>query len=83
MPGMMDTVLNLGLNHDNVEGMIAHGFDQRFVRDCYRRLISMYGDVVLGVALLQSIQRSLSRTAGLTAVVVERAEETEGKKGND
>ncbi len=49
MPGMMDTVLNLGLNHENVEGMIGHGFDERFVRDCYRRLVSMYGDVVLGV----------------------------------
>ncbi|MFQ5527448.1 MAG: pyruvate, phosphate dikinase [Thermoanaerobaculia bacterium] len=49
MPGMMDTVLNLGLNHDNVDGMIQHGFDERFVRDCYRRLVSMYGNVVLGV----------------------------------
>ncbi len=48
MPGMMDTVLNLGLNHATVEGMIGHGFDERFVRDCYRRLVSMYGDVVLG-----------------------------------
>lgn len=49
MPGMMDTVLNLGLNHENVEGMIGNGSDERFVRDCYRRLVSMYGDVVLGV----------------------------------
>jgi pyruvate,orthophosphate dikinase len=49
MPGMMDTVLNLGLNDDSVEGMIAAGFDERFVRDCYRRLLTMYGDVVLGV----------------------------------
>jgi pyruvate,orthophosphate dikinase len=49
MPGMMDTVLNLGLNDESVEGMIAAGFDERFVRDCYRRLLTMYGDVVLGV----------------------------------
>ncbi len=49
MPGMMDTVLNLGLNDAAVEGMVAAGMDERFVRDCYRRLISMYGDVVLGV----------------------------------
>jgi pyruvate,orthophosphate dikinase len=49
MPGMMDTVLNLGLNDETVEGMIAAGFGDRFVWDCYRRLLSMYGDVVLGV----------------------------------
>ena len=49
MPGMMDTVLNLGLNDVAVQGMIDNGFDERFVRDCYRRLLSMYGDVVLGV----------------------------------
>ena len=49
MPGMMDTVLNLGLNDETAKGMVAAGFDERFVRDCYRRLVSMYGDVVLGV----------------------------------
>ena len=49
MPGMMDTVLNLGLNDETAAGMIAAGMDERFVRDCYRRLVSMYGDVVLGV----------------------------------
>ncbi|MDX1502434.1 MAG: pyruvate, phosphate dikinase, partial [Thermoanaerobaculia bacterium] len=49
MPGMMDTVLNLGLNDEIVEGMIAGGFDERFVRDCYRRLLTMFGDVVMGV----------------------------------
>jgi pyruvate, orthophosphate dikinase len=49
MPGMMDTVLNLGLNADIVETWIAAGADERFVLDAYRRLITMYGDVVLGV----------------------------------
>jgi pyruvate,orthophosphate dikinase len=49
MPGMMDTVLNLGLNGDIVEAQIAAGVDPRFIRDCYRRLLTMYGDVVLGV----------------------------------
>ncbi len=49
MPGMMDTILNLGLNSEIVEGMIAAGRDARFVRDCYRRLVQMYGDVVLEV----------------------------------
>ena len=49
MPGMMDTVLNLGLNGEIVEAQIAAGVDPRFIRDCYRRLLTMYGDVVLGV----------------------------------
>src|SRR5688572_9264018 len=49
MPGMMDTILNLGLNDETVAGMTANGFDARFVRDCYRRLLQMYGDVVLNV----------------------------------
>ncbi|MFP3940473.1 MAG: pyruvate, phosphate dikinase [Thermoanaerobaculia bacterium] len=50
MPGMMDTVLNLGLNRDLVDTRIEAGEDPRFVRDAYRRLLTMYGDVVLGVA---------------------------------
>ena len=49
MPGMMDTVLNLGLNRDIVDAQVAAGVDARFIRDCYRRLLTMYGDVVLGV----------------------------------
>jgi pyruvate,orthophosphate dikinase len=49
MPGMMDTVLDLGLNDDVVEGMIAATGDARFVLDSYRRLIQMFGAVVLGI----------------------------------
>ncbi|MGB0629207.1 MAG: pyruvate, phosphate dikinase [Alphaproteobacteria bacterium] len=49
MPGMMDTVLNLGLNDDTVEGLAAKSGDARFAWDSYRRFIQMYGDVVLGV----------------------------------
>ncbi|MDH3658442.1 MAG: pyruvate, phosphate dikinase [Alphaproteobacteria bacterium] len=49
MPGMMDTVLNLGLNDDTVEGLAAESDDARFAKDSYRRFIQMYGDVVLGV----------------------------------
>jgi pyruvate,orthophosphate dikinase len=49
MPGMMDTILNLGLNETNLESWIAAGADERFVLDAYRRLLTMYGDVVLGV----------------------------------
>jgi pyruvate,orthophosphate dikinase len=49
MPGMMDTVLNLGLNDETVEGLIAASGDARFAWDSYRRFIQMYGSVVLGV----------------------------------
>ncbi len=49
MPGMMDTVLNLGLSDSIVEALIARGVDERFVLDSYRRLLTMYGDVVLEV----------------------------------
>ena len=48
MPGMMDTVLNLGLNDETVNGVIASTGNPRFAWDCYRRFVSMYGDVVLG-----------------------------------
>ena len=49
MPGMMDTVLNLGLNDATVEGLSAASKDPRFAWDSYRRFIQMYGSVVLGV----------------------------------
>ena len=49
MPGMMDTVLNLGLNDVTVEGLAASSGDDRFAWDSYRRFIQMYSDVVLGV----------------------------------
>ncbi|MFN7158578.1 MAG: PEP/pyruvate-binding domain-containing protein, partial [Erythrobacter cryptus] len=49
MPGMMDTVLNLGLNDATVEGLAASSGDARFAWDSYRRFIQMYGDVVLGI----------------------------------
>jgi pyruvate, orthophosphate dikinase len=49
MPGMMDTVLNLGLNDRTVEGLAKKSGDPRFARDSYRRFIQMYGQVVLGV----------------------------------
>ncbi|MGB6426700.1 MAG: pyruvate, phosphate dikinase, partial [Methyloceanibacter sp.] len=49
MPGMMDTVLNLGLNDLTVEGLARRSSDRRFAYDTYRRFIQMYGDVVLGI----------------------------------
>src|ERR1700760_1181820 len=49
MPGMMDTVLNLGLNDETVEAVAKKSGDRRFAYDSYRRFITMYSDVVLGV----------------------------------
>ncbi len=49
MPGMMDTVLNLGLNDETVLGLADSTGDPRFAYDCYRRFVAMYGDVVMGV----------------------------------
>jgi len=49
MPGMMDTILNLGLNDETVLALVRATQNERFAWDCYRRFIQMYGDVVLGV----------------------------------
>ena len=49
MPGMMDTILNLGLNDQTVEALARKTSNPRFAWDCYRRFVQMYGDVVLGV----------------------------------
>src|SRR5690606_3107215 len=49
MPGMMDTILNLGLNEETVTALENTTNNPRFAWDCYRRFIQMYGDVVLGV----------------------------------
>ena len=49
MPGMMDTVLNLGLNDDTVQGLARQTGNGRFAYDCYRRFVQMFGDVVLGM----------------------------------
>ncbi len=49
MPGMMDTVLNIGLNDETIQGLINQSGDPRFAYDCYRRFVNMYGDVVMGL----------------------------------
>jgi pyruvate, orthophosphate dikinase len=49
MPGMMDTVLNLGLNEQTLQGLIKKSGNERFVWDSYRRFVQMYGDVVMGM----------------------------------
>jgi len=53
MPGMMDTILNLGLNDQSVLALAAATKNDRFAWDCYRRFVQMYGDVVLGVQKLE------------------------------
>jgi pyruvate,orthophosphate dikinase len=50
MPGMMDSILNLGLNDETVEGLIEKNNNSRFAYDCYRRFVQMFGDVVMGVS---------------------------------
>ncbi len=49
MPGMMDTILNLGLNDDTVEGLASASGDERFAYDSYRRFVQMFGNVVMGI----------------------------------
>ncbi len=63
MPGMMDTVLNIGLNNETTEGLAALSGDKRFAYDSYRRLIQMYGKVVLGVS--DTLFEEVLRTARL------------------
>ena len=68
MPGMMDTVLNLGLNDETVAGLAKQANDERFAWDSYRRFIQMYGDVVLGVDHhdFEDILDTYKRDEGLT-----------------
>ncbi|MBI1298637.1 pyruvate, phosphate dikinase [bacterium] len=65
MPGMMDTVLNLGLNDETVEGLAQLTGDRRFALDAYRRFISMFGHIVMGVEG-EKFDRVLSRVKART-----------------
>ncbi len=67
MPGMMDTVLNLGLNDQTVEGLVGRSGDRRFAYDTYRRFIQMYADVVLGLdhELFEEILENFKNLKGL------------------
>ena len=68
MPGMMDTVLNLGLNDRSVEGLAAQTDNERFAYDSYRRFMSMYGRIVLGIdgAPFDQLFDDAKRLAGVT-----------------
>ncbi len=68
MPGMMDTVLNLGLNDASVEALAKQTNDERFAYDSYRRFIAMYGRIVLGVggARMDEVFEEAKKAAGAT-----------------
>jgi len=76
MPGMMDTVLNLGLNNNSVLGLAATTDNQRFAYDSYRRFIQMFGDVVMGIhadrfeRILEGYKRRIGRHAQDTDLTV-------------
>lgn len=67
MPGMMDTVLNIGLNDETAESMVAMTGDERFVYDAYRRLVQMFGSVVMGLPdeLFEQVITAARRRAGV------------------
>jgi pyruvate,orthophosphate dikinase len=71
MPGMMDTILNLGLNDETARGLAERTQNPRFAYDAYRRFLTMYGNVVLGVKhhafdhVLTSARRSMAETLGI------------------
>lgn len=67
MPGMMDTILNLGLNDDTVEALAGRTGDARFAYDCYRRFIQMYATVVIGVedGVFEELLDAARDTAGV------------------
>ena len=67
MPGMMDTVLNLGLNDETVEGLAKLTDDRRFALDAYRRFISMFGEIVMGIEsekFERVLERAKTQTSG-------------------
>ncbi|HKE12365.1 MAG TPA: PEP/pyruvate-binding domain-containing protein, partial [Myxococcota bacterium] len=79
MPGMMDTILNLGLNAETVEGLAASA-DARFAYDSYRRFVQMYGDIVLGIPMERFDERleALKRSRGAELDTALSAEDWSG-----
>ena len=77
MPGMMDTVLDIGLNDDTIEGLIAQSNDERFAYDAYRRLVMMYADVVMEKA--SGIEPKDGK--GIRKVLDEKLEKIKNKQG--
>lgn len=96
MPGMMDTVLNLGLNDQTIEGLIDRTQDERFALDCYRRFIQMYSNVVMEIEHFQFdniLEREKSRenvtydyelsADGLRKVIAEYKKLVRRERGED
>jgi pyruvate,orthophosphate dikinase len=77
MPGMMDTVLNIGLNDETIQGLIAESGDERFAYDAYRRLVMMYADVVIEKAGGMDPAKGI----GIRKIMDERLEEVKKEKG--
>jgi pyruvate, orthophosphate dikinase len=77
MPGMMDTVLNVGLNDTTIKGLIAQTKDARFAYDAYRRLVMMYADVVMEKA--EGIEPKGGK--GIRKVLDERLEQVKKRRG--
>ncbi|MDR3606095.1 MAG: pyruvate, phosphate dikinase [Oligoflexia bacterium] len=80
MPGMMDTILNLGLNDETIQGLIDGSKDARFAYDSYRRFITMYSDVVLGIHAnhFEAALEDLKHVAGVHNDTELTAEQLEG-----
>ncbi len=76
MPGMMDTVLNLGLNDESVAGLAARTDDERFAWDCYRRLVQMFGNVVRGIPG-ERFENEIARVKRERGVTLDTALDTE------
>jgi len=76
MPGMMDTILNLGLNRETLQGLIAQSGDERFGYDAYRRFIQLFGKIALGVpdTLFDAAFEDIKRQAGVKADIGLNAE---------
>ena len=68
MPGMMDTILNLGLNAESVKALIAETGDERFALDSYRRFIQMFSNVVLGLEgeVFENVLRQVKKDLGVS-----------------
>jgi pyruvate,orthophosphate dikinase len=79
MPGMLDTVLNLGLNDVSVEGLAARTNNQRFAWDSFRRLVQMYGNVVVGVPG-ESFERQIAMLKRERGVVLDTELDTDALK---
>src|SRR6188474_158929 len=77
MPGMMETVLNVGLNEKTIKGLIEHSGDERFAYDAYRRLIMMYADVVMEKAGGIEVKNG----KGIRKILDEKLEQIKQKQG--